>query len=172
MKRREFIALSAARRPGRSRPTRSRGMPVVGFLRSTRREGFANLTEAVRAGLKGKRLRGGPQRRLSNTAGGTSKPDRLPALAAELIRKPVAVIVVQPAAGAGGQGRDRDGADRVRDRKRSGERRIGDELQPARRQRHRHQLPVRRNRRKAAGAAAPARARRGNDRRDDRSGHE
>ena len=71
-------------------------MPVVGFLRSTRREGFDNLTEAVRAGLSeggydvGRNV--AIEYRWAN-----EQPDRLPALVAELIRKPVAVIVCNTA---------------------------------------------------------------------------
>ena len=67
-------------------------MPVVGLLRSTRAEGYADLPEAVRAGLSESGYEVGRnvaiEYRWAN-----EQPDRVPALAAELIRKPVAVIV-------------------------------------------------------------------------------
>ena len=67
-------------------------MPVVGFLRSTRPEGFDNLTEAVRAGLREGGYDVGRNVAIEYRWA-DEQPDRLPALAAELIRKPVAVIV-------------------------------------------------------------------------------
>src|ERR1700730_3137834 len=67
-------------------------LPVVGFLRSSREEGFAHLTEALRAGLSQSGYdvgrNGAIEYRWAN-----EQRDRLMALAAELIHKPVAVIV-------------------------------------------------------------------------------
>ena len=62
-------------------------MPVVGFLRSTRPEGFENLPEAVRAGL-----REGGYDVGRNVAieyhWGNEQLDRLPVLVARLLRRP------------------------------------------------------------------------------------
>ena len=62
-------------------------MPVVGFLRSTRPEGFENLPEAVRAGL-----REGGYDVGRNVAieyhWGNEQLDRLPVLVARLPRRP------------------------------------------------------------------------------------
>src|SRR5207248_1202785 len=67
-------------------------MPVVGFLRSSRAEGFAHLTEALRAGLSQSDYDVGRNVTIEYRWA-DDQPDRLPALVAELIRKPVAVIV-------------------------------------------------------------------------------
>ena len=94
MRRREFLSVlggTAATWPLAARAQQP-AMPVVGFLRSTRREGFDNLMEAVRPGLS----EGGYDV-------GRNVCHRIPlgkraarssaALIDELIRKPVAVIV-------------------------------------------------------------------------------
>src|SRR5262249_2698524 len=94
LKRREFIALvgAAAAWPLAARAQEQPALPVVGMLRSSRAEGFANLTDALRAGLS----QGGYDigRNVAiEYRWADDQPDRLPALVAELIRKPVAVIV-------------------------------------------------------------------------------
>src|SRR5258708_6266795 len=62
--------------------------------------------------------------------------ERLPGMAAELVRKPVAVIVASGGEcfGTSGEGCDRNNSNRVPDRHRSGERRSGRQPQPAWRQ--------------------------------------
>jgi ABC-type uncharacterized transport system substrate-binding protein len=95
VKRREFIMLlgsAAAAWPRAARAQQQATLPVVGMLRSTRAEGFANLMEALRAGLSQSGYDVG--RNVAIEYRWTDdQPDRLPALVAELIHKPVAVIV-------------------------------------------------------------------------------
>ena len=94
MKRREFIAGLAG--AATAWPLAARGqepaVPVVGFLRSSRVEGFADLPEAVRAGLRESGYEVGRNVAIEYRWG-DDQTDRLPALVDELIRKPVAVIV-------------------------------------------------------------------------------
>ena len=94
MKRRDFIAGLAG--AAAAWPVAARGqepaVPVVGFLRSSRVEGFADLPEAVRAGLRESGYEVGRNVAIEYRWG-DDQTDRLPALVDELIRKPVAVIV-------------------------------------------------------------------------------
>ena len=98
MRRRQFITFlgGAAAASSTNLPRAARAqqatMPVVGLLRSTRAEGFANLTEALRAGLGQSGYEVGRNVAVEYRWADEQR-DRLPALAAELIRKPVAVIV-------------------------------------------------------------------------------
>ena len=93
MRRREVITLlgGAAAWPLAARAQQP-AMQVVGFLRSTRPEGFENLTEAVRAGLREGGYDVGRNVAIEYHWGNEER-DRLPVLATELIRRPVAVIV-------------------------------------------------------------------------------
>ena len=93
MRRREVITLlgGAAAWPLAARAQQP-AMQVVGFLRSTRPEGFENLTEAVRAGLREGGYDVGRNVAIEYHWGNEQR-DRLPVLATELIRRPVAVIV-------------------------------------------------------------------------------
>ena len=93
MRRREFITglVVAAAWPLGARAQQP-PMPVVGFLRSSRVEGFADLPEAMREGLRESGYEVGRNVAVEYRWG-DDQTDRLPALVDELVRKPVAVIV-------------------------------------------------------------------------------
>src|ERR1700731_4756691 len=94
MRRREFIALfgsTAAAWPLAARAQQP-ARPGIGFLRSSRAEGFAHLTEALRAGLSQSGYDVGRNVAIEYRWANEQR-DRLMALAAEIIHKPVAVMV-------------------------------------------------------------------------------
>jgi putative ABC transport system substrate-binding protein len=93
MRRREFIRLvgGAVTWPVVARAQQPT-MPVIGFLRSTRADGFAHLLAAFRAGLNEVGYVEGRNVAIEYRWAEDHK-DRLSAMATELVRRPVAVIV-------------------------------------------------------------------------------
>jgi putative ABC transport system substrate-binding protein len=67
-------------------------MPVIGFLRSTTEAGSAQLVAALRQGLKEAGFVEGQDVAI-DFRWGDDQPDRLPGLAADLVRRQVAVII-------------------------------------------------------------------------------
>jgi putative ABC transport system substrate-binding protein len=96
MRRRDFIAaLGGAAASPLIRPLSIRAqqaVPVIGFLRSTSLAPFENLVTAFGQGLKEAGFVEGQNVAIEYRYA-DNQNDRLPALAAELIRRPVAVIV-------------------------------------------------------------------------------
>jgi putative ABC transport system substrate-binding protein len=95
MKRRDFVKLlggAAATFASRPAPAQQAAMPVIGFLRSTSLTDSNYLIAALRQGLKEAGLNEG-QNFAIEFRWGDNQANRLPALAADLIRWPVAMIV-------------------------------------------------------------------------------
>jgi putative ABC transport system substrate-binding protein len=147
MQRREFMTLlggASVAWPIAARAQQS-AMPVVGFLSGISANERPHLVESFRRGLSEVGYVAG-QNVAVEYRYAENQPDRLRALAADLIARRVAVIAAtggnNPALVA--KSTDQDDPDRVHERRRSGARRARQQLQPAGRKCHRSELVQRR----------------------------
>ena len=116
-------------------------MPVIGFLRPTPAAGFEYILNAFRQGLNDAGFVEGKNVAIEYRWA-DNQPDRLPGLAADLVRRQVAAIV-----GAGVRCRTQskpqpDDADHIRHGSRSCQNRPGRKPQPTRRQHHGRRLYI------------------------------
>jgi hypothetical protein len=158
MRRREFITLvggAALARPLVARAQQP-AMPIVGFLRSTSLAPYQSLVVAFGQGLKEADFVEGQNVAIEYRYA-DNQIDRLPVLVADLIRLPVAVIVVNSGAAFAAKAATNDGTDRRRWR-RSGQERPRRQSKPPGRQPYGCDLAWRFDRNEAAGTPAPGRA--------------
>jgi hypothetical protein len=156
IKRREFITLvgGVAAWPLAARAQQP-PMPVVGFLRSGTLADVPHWVTAFRQGLTEAGFVEG-QNVAIEFRSAEHHPDRLRALVADLIRRPVAVIVGNYDACS--QGRNHNGSDRVRDRERPSQGRPRGQPKSPGWQRYWRGLFLGAAWGKATGAVTPARA--------------
>jgi putative tryptophan/tyrosine transport system substrate-binding protein len=142
MRRREFITLLGG--AAVVWPLVARGqqpaMPVIGVLSAASARGYASQMAVFRLGLQDAGYSEG-QNLAIEYRWAEDHLERLPALAADLVRRPVAVIVsAGGTATARSQDRDGDDSHRLRRRRRSSQSGLGCEPRPAGRQPDRNQF--------------------------------
>ena len=138
MRRREFIALagSTAAWPIAAR-AQQQPMPVIGFLNSASPDGYAPQLAAFRQALKDAGFAEG-QNVTIEFHWARGQYDRLPAMAADLVHRGVAVIVANTPANIAAKNGDHHNSHRLHHRQRPSAARVGHQSEQARRQRHRH----------------------------------
>ena len=139
MKRRDFITLlGGAAAAGRLRPARSRPpMPVVGFLHSASPGTNVDRLRGFRRGLQETGYVEGENVAIEYRWA-ENQLDRLPALAADLVRRQVAAIVTIGSRRVCGQGGDQDDSYCLHRRRRPCQARSCRQPRPAGWQRDRH----------------------------------
>ena len=167
MRRREFITLlgSAAATWSVAAHAQQSAMPVIGYLSARSPEDTVALVAAFRRGLAEHDLVEG-QNVTVEYRWALGQPDRLPALAAELAQRPVAIFVTTGGefCGLGCQGGDFNHSNRIYHRRRSGQAGACGKLQSARRKCHWVKYLDCNVRTQAARAVAPVGAPSGNNR--------
>jgi hypothetical protein len=136
-------------------------MPVIGFVNGFSPETWAPNVTAFRQGLSEVGYDEGRNVAIEYRWA-QNQSERLPGMVAELVGRPVTVIVAKrrrPGC-AGSQGRDSDDSDRRHDCLRSGRERSRGQLEPAGRQHYRREHVFHRARREARAASARNRSQR------------